>query len=170
MLWIWTTTTSIITIIRITRKIDNNSNSGNNPINNNSSPVPPSSNQFQTINSSNGEAGSNKNFKWDYPPTNLNSQPQQVSSSVKKVRVESFLSTWIIHISPRRAWVLVFSFWGIWVWVWSEMYICKAFIFVNRLKRLCIYIIILEKKQNIKKKLKKYENLKKNRFCFNKEK
>ena len=123
------------------RKIDNNSNSGNNPINNNSSPVPPSSNQFQTINSSNGEAGSNKNFKWDYPPTNLNSQPQQVSSSVKKVRVESFLSTWIIHISPRRAWVLVFSFWGIWVWVWSEMYICKAFIFVNHLQIDCAFIL-----------------------------
>lgn len=66
------------------RKIDNNSNSGNNQINNNNSSPVPTSVQFQTINASNGDAASNKNFKWDYPTTNLNSQPQQVSSSVKK--------------------------------------------------------------------------------------
>ncbi len=77
------------------RKIDTNSNNslGNNNNNaNNSSPVP-SATHFQTINSGNnvnGDVVSSKNFKWDYPPTNLNNQqPQQVSSSVKKVSENS---------------------------------------------------------------------------------
>ncbi len=83
------------------RKIDTNSNNSlGNTINaNNSSPVP-SATHFQTINSGNnmnGDVVSSKNFKWDYPPTNLNNQqPQQVSSSssVKKVSgKDSFISS-----------------------------------------------------------------------------
>lgn len=78
------------------RKIDTNSNNNsnnNNHINNNnnhnnSSPVPPSA-QFQAINTGNGDVVSNKNFKWDYPSTNLNNQPQQVSSNIKKQLVNS---------------------------------------------------------------------------------
>ena len=75
------------------RKVDANSNNNTNNTNNtNNSPVPTTA-QFQTIAAlnNNGDVTSNKNFKWDYPPTSLNNQqPQQVSSSnIKKQLVNS---------------------------------------------------------------------------------
>lgn len=73
------------------RKVDTNSNNNNNNTNTNNSPIP-TAGQFQTITAlnSNGDVNSNKNFKWDYPPTSLNNQPQQVSTSnIKKQLVNN---------------------------------------------------------------------------------
>lgn len=73
------------------RKIDSNTNNSNNNINTNNNPT---SAQLQTIsNTVNGEISSlNKNFKWDYQQTNVNTNQQQhtlVSSNVKKQLVNS---------------------------------------------------------------------------------